>query len=72
MSNVEARFPTSVSGGKPTHNQIENSKELRDAAVHLAEAIDVIPDGRWKSLALTALEESLMWANKANFNSGAF
>lgn len=72
MSNVEARFPTSVSGGTPTHNQVENSKALREASIALAERIDVIPDGRWKSLALTALEESLMWANKANFNSGAF
>lgn len=65
---IEDRFPTSVSGKRPTDEQIALSGNLRDAAVAFASAVDEIPDGRWKSLALTSIEEALMWGNKANFN----
>lgn len=39
---------------------------LRDEVRLLAMTVNaLVPDSREKSLALTALEESLMWANKA-------
>jgi hypothetical protein len=67
--SVEQRFPTSVSAPPPTDDMRNESSTVRQATVDLAELIEaVVPDGRWKSLALTSLEESLMWANKAIFN----
>lgn len=39
---------------------------LRHQMIHAANMIDQLaPEGREKSLALTKLEEALMWANKA-------
>ena len=38
---------------------------IKVMAERLEEAIDSIPDGREKSLALTKLEEAVMWACKA-------
>jgi hypothetical protein len=46
--------------------QARNVRKVRDNGLELAGLIDfVVPDCREKSLALTALEESVMWANKA-------
>lgn len=45
---------------KPKH------EDIRDSYISLAVFVDTaIPDGREKSLALTALQESMMWANAA-------
>ncbi len=41
-------------------------EQNRREAIHLAMHFDfVLPDGREKSLAITALQEALMWANAA-------
>lgn len=46
--------------------QIENMIAVRDAIRTAAEVVDgVSPDGREKSLAVTALEEAVFWANAA-------
>jgi queuine/archaeosine tRNA-ribosyltransferase len=50
---------------KMSEKQIEDSQNVRELGVKLALLIDeVIPDSREKSLAITKLEESIMWANK--------
>jgi len=48
-----------------SEKQIEDSQNVRELGVKLALLIDeVIPDSREKSLAITKLEESIMWVNK--------
>lgn len=48
----------------PKEGQPEKYNALRDKAKELAYLIDELcPDSREKSLALTKLEESNMWAN---------
>lgn len=41
------------------------SGSIRKTAVAMEHAINQLPDGRPKSLALTKLEEAFMWAGKA-------
>lgn len=66
---IEQRFPTSMTAPAPTPAMRIDSIGVREAVVDAARAVDeAVPDGRWKSLALTALEEALMWANKGLFN----
>jgi len=72
MTEIETRFATAARDKLPTESQKHAAKELRKRVLDLAYEIDfAVPDGRWKSLALTALEETLMWANKAIFNQDA-
>lgn len=67
--SVDQRFPTSESAPEPTHEMREASAKVRAWIVTTAHSVEEhVPDGRWKSLALTALEEALMWANKAIYN----
>jgi hypothetical protein len=48
----------------PKNNQAARYETLRSQAKELAYAIDgACPDSREKSLALTHLEEAVMWAN---------
>lgn len=48
----------------PKPGQAEKYTRIRVWAKDLADAINAMcPDSREKSLALTALEESVMWAN---------
>ena len=45
--------------------QVEKSNLVRGSAIDLADAIeDVLPPGRERSLAMTKLEECLMWVNR--------
>lgn len=70
IREVKERFVTSVTGKPPTDRQVEESDLVRSYIVDAASAVNrTAPDGRYKSLALTALEEALMWANKGIFNS---
>lgn len=66
---IEQRFPTSASSPAPSFAMRMESESVRTAIVDAAGEVEaLVPDGRWKSLALTALEEALMWANKAIYN----
>ncbi len=48
----------------PKNDQQERYVTIRDEALTLALIIDdLCPDSREKSLAMTKLEESVMWAN---------
>lgn len=49
---------------RPTEGQPEKYGLLRDTAKAFAYLIDeLVPAGREKSLAMTKLEETVMWAN---------
>jgi hypothetical protein len=48
----------------PTEHQVSQYEEIRDQAHRFARLIqDCCPDSREKSLAITKLEECVMWAN---------
>ena len=50
----------------PTPKQVGIYGSIRNAGKDLAELINAIcPDSREKSLAITKIEESIMWANAA-------
>lgn len=61
-TEVEVRFTYHA----PKGNQIERYEVLRDTAKKLAEDIlEFTPESREQSLALTHLEQAIMWANAA-------
>lgn len=65
------RFGTAATGAPPTDAQRSSVTEIRDRVVELATAIELeLPDGRNKALALTALEDVHMRANRAIFQEG--
>jgi hypothetical protein len=50
----------------PTEDQAAKYVVIRDEAKKLAYVIDTfVPNSREKSLAMTNLEQAVMWANKA-------
>ena len=50
----------------PKDGQADRYQKIRDEAAHLAWFLDSqCPDSREKSLAMTHLEEAVMWANAA-------
>lgn len=56
----------SLTNIKPSEDAIERIEQLREAAKSLGhQIIDLCPDGREKSLALTHLEETVMWGVKS-------
>lgn len=62
QSEIDTRFTYHA----PKEGQPAKYVELRDKAKGLAELINKhCPESREKSLAVTALEESVMWANSA-------
>lgn len=66
---IEKRFgfhKATIENGK---NLPQKHGDLRRDFKSFAETIDIAaPDGRYKSLALTALEEASMWCHKALAN----
>jgi hypothetical protein len=51
---------------QPTGNKVAVHENVRSVYRQLAhDMVEALPDSREKSLAITALEESLMWANAA-------
>lgn len=68
---AETRFFTAASAQPPSDQQKLDVAKLRELIVDLATAIeDRVPAGRNKSLALTALEDVQMRANRAIFAKG--
>ena len=62
------RFQTAVDGAAPTEAQAKQVRMNHMYILAAAKAVDEMPESRQKSLALTKLEEALMWANKAVFS----
>lgn len=61
-SDIEKRFTYHA----PKEGQPEKYAKIRSTARGLAELVyDLCPAGREKSLALTKVEEAVMWANAA-------
>ncbi|WP_314473865.1 hypothetical protein [uncultured Microbacterium sp.] len=64
---LASRFVTAVTSDAPSQDQVAIVRQNAGAIAAAAEQLNQLPDSRYKSLALTALEESQMWANKAVF-----
>lgn len=65
--DIRARFGI-AQDGKPTAAQLDEQKALKLAVSELAVGFNAnVADGREKSVALTHLEEFLLWAGKAIF-----
>lgn len=50
---------------QPSTEQLEMMEAVRDRAVDLWDILEKLPASREGSLALTNLENAVMWANKA-------
>ena len=62
MNDLQNRFTYHA----PKENQPVKYEAIRKNALEFAELIDSLcPDSREKSLAITALEEAVMWANSS-------
>ena len=65
---LQDRFLIAQGGPPPSEEQLAFQLELKNKIFAVAATIDtVIADSREKALALTKLEEALMWAGKAIF-----
>jgi hypothetical protein len=65
--DIKARFLI-AQNGKPTDAQLAYQRDIAGVIEGLAQRINAdVADSRQKSLALTALEEALMWTGKAIF-----
>ncbi len=63
---IASQIENSFTYHAPKYGQVEKYKRLRDEAKAFAHSINACcPNGREKSLAITKLEEAVMWANKA-------
>lgn len=68
---LEQRFFTAAQGTPPTDEQREAVAKLQEAIVQVASHIHAyVPSGRNQSLALTALEDVQMRANRGIFATG--
>lgn len=47
------------------NDRIEASAKNEEAALHLYERLLMLPESRERSRAITKLEETVMWANRA-------
>lgn len=65
---IVARFSTAADSAPPTAAQLDDIAYLTAAVVALADQIETrVPAGRQKALALTALEDVHMRANRGVF-----
>lgn len=65
------RFATAATSQPPSAEQKRAVEQLREAIIHVASHIEAhVPHGRNKSLALTALEDVQMRANRGIFATG--
>ncbi len=61
---IDPRLENNFRYHKPKEGQIEKYHAVREKAKELAHMIDELcPDSREKSIAMTNLEQSVMWAN---------
>lgn len=61
-----ARFQTAAKGEPPTQEQLDLQEDIRARILHTATHIDAsVEPSRAQALALTHLEEALMWAGRA-------
>lgn len=68
---TRARFITASTGQPPTDKQRETVELINELVVRLAVAVEALtPRSRNQSLALTALEDVQMRANRAVFATG--
>ncbi|WP_100811779.1 Acb2/Tad1 domain-containing protein [Microbacterium sp. BR1] len=68
---LEQRFMAAATGKPPTDEQRAAVAQITVAVIHLASHIEaLVPAGRNKSLALTALEDVQMRANRGIFATG--
>lgn len=66
MRPNQDRIDAAFSYHRPTSGDVASITTLRGDFKDVAEGIDQLcPDGREKMLALTKLEEAMMWANAA-------
>lgn len=62
------RFAIAQDGPKPTEAQLKAQQAVREGFKELEALLDAyVAPGREQSLALTKLEEALMWAGKGIF-----
>jgi hypothetical protein len=62
VSELENRFTYHA----PTGDQFDRYEQLRSYALHFAELVHAYtPDSRERSVALTKIDEAIMWANAA-------
>lgn len=65
---LEKRFAIAQDGA-PTQEQLDVQRDIKLAVRNAATLLDMtVADSREKSLALTNLEDALMWAGKAIFS----
>lgn len=63
---MNAQIENNFSYHAPSENDVVKLKNIRDFAKAMAHKIDTYcPDSREKSVAMTKLEEAVMWANAA-------
>ncbi|TQL46681.1 hypothetical protein FB562_2205 [Homoserinimonas aerilata] len=68
---LEERFMTAAGGNPPTEDQKHAVAKMQEAIVQVASHIHAyVPGGRNQSLALTALEDVQMRANRGIFATG--
>lgn len=67
-ARAEAQLSTAATGKPPTEEQLDDLATLRDHAVAFLAAIFAnVPDNRDRSIAITAVEDALMRANRGVF-----
>ena len=64
--SVAQRIENNFKYHAPTPSQIPKYEEIRAQGKELAQLVnELCPDSREKSLAMTKIEEAVMWANAA-------
>ena len=68
MAQNDTRFLIAQDGGKPTEDQLDAQREIRASIAEAGTRLqDLTEPSREQSLALTKLEEALLWAGRAIF-----
>jgi len=66
VADIAAQLANTFTYHKPFGNQAARYERLRDAGMALAHIIvDLCPESRERSLAITNVQQTIMWANAA-------